>query len=54
MAAKKGSGSSGKVSRSAVSGKFVKESYAKTHKNTTVTETVKRPGRAPPTTKKKQ
>jgi hypothetical protein len=31
-----------KVARSAKSGKFVKKSYAKTHKSTTVTETMKR------------
>ena len=30
-----------KVSRSAVTGKFVKKSYAKSHPQTTVTETVK-------------
>lgn len=30
-----------KVARSARTGKFVKKSYAKTHKNTTVTETMK-------------
>lgn len=31
-----------KVARSAISGKFVKPSYAKSHKRTTVTETVRR------------
>jgi hypothetical protein len=34
-----------KVARSAVTGKFVKKSYAVTHKKTTVVETVKRGGK---------
>lgn len=33
------------VARSASTGKFVKESYAKKHPNTTVVETIKRPTR---------
>ena len=32
----------GKASRSAVTGEFVKTSYAKSHPKTTVTETIKR------------
>lgn len=31
-----------KINRSAKSGKFVTKSYARNHKNTTVTETVKK------------
>ena len=42
---KKGSGS-GKVARSAKTGRFVKKSYAANHPNTTVVETVKRSKRA--------
>jgi len=33
-----------KRSRSAVTGKFVKKSYAKKHPRTTVNETIKKPG----------
>jgi len=33
----------GKRHRSAVSGEFVTESYAKRHKKTTVSETIKKP-----------
>lgn len=33
------------VGRSAISGKFVKKSYAKSHPRTTVTETIKVPSR---------
>jgi hypothetical protein len=36
------SGSTQKVSRSAISGRFVKGGYAKRHPNTTVTETIKK------------
>ncbi len=32
-----------KIARSAITGKFVKESYANKHKKTTVVETVKKP-----------
>lgn len=55
MASKKGSGgqksSSGgdKDHRSAISGRYVKDSYAKSHPKTTVSET--RPGKSPPGTK---
>jgi hypothetical protein len=38
--------------RSAITGKFVKESYAKTHKATTVTEQNKRSTAAKPGSKK--
>jgi hypothetical protein len=31
-----------KISRSAITGRFVTNKYAKNHKNTTVTETVKK------------
>lgn len=41
MAGKKGSTTT--RTRSAVTGKYVKESYAKTHPKTTVKETDKRP-----------
>jgi len=33
-----------KIGRSAVTGKFVKKSYAKTHKRTTIIQTIKRSG----------
>ena len=33
-----------KVSRSAISGKFITPSYAKAHKKITVTETIRRSG----------
>ncbi len=33
-----------KVGRSAVTGRFVKKSYAKAHKRTTVIQTIKRSG----------
>ena len=39
------SGNSGGNNRSAVTGRYVSESYAKTHKSTTVTE--RRPAPAP-------
>jgi hypothetical protein len=38
----KGSSKTFKVARSAKTGKFVKKSYAKNHKNTTVVETMKK------------
>jgi hypothetical protein len=36
-----------KVNRSAVTGKFVKKEYVKTHPKTTVTETIKRTSKKP-------
>lgn len=45
MAAKKGSGGSGKRGRSAVTGKFVKQPTVRRHPDKTVNETVKKRGK---------
>lgn len=48
----KGGGSDGKSHRSAISGRYVKEGYAKSHPKTTVSEA--RPKPSPPVTKGKK
>jgi hypothetical protein len=42
-----------KTNRSAISGRYVTEQYAKTHKSTTVTETNRRPAPKPTPSKPK-